>query len=32
MKGKAKDYYIQKAAPKEHTMKLDKFFKGLFDF
>ncbi|KAF8225911.1 hypothetical protein L208DRAFT_1304460, partial [Tricholoma matsutake] len=32
MKGKAKNYYIQKAARKEHTMKLDNFFKGLFDF
>jgi hypothetical protein len=32
MKGKAKNYYIQKAALKECTMKLDKFFKGLFDF
>jgi hypothetical protein len=32
MKGKARNYYIQKAAQKEHSMKLDKFFKGLFDF
>ncbi|KAF8220656.1 hypothetical protein L208DRAFT_1538822 [Tricholoma matsutake] len=32
MKGKAKNYYIQKVARRECTMKLDNFFKELFDF
>jgi hypothetical protein len=32
IKGKAKNYYIQKVAKRELTMKLEKFFKGLFDF